>query len=79
MRQATISSPQNGFAWQWLAAIDGLHGRSEQARTNLIEYLKRNPGHTVSSLKSSEYSRNAVFWQERNRFYEGLGMAGLPE
>lgn len=79
MRQATISSPQNGFAWQWLAAIDGLHGRSEQAKTNLIEYLKRNPGHTVSSLKSSEYSRNAVFWQERNRFYEGLGMAGLPE
>lgn len=79
MRQATISSPQNGFAWQWLAAIDGLHGRSEQARTNLIEYLKRNPGHTVTSLKSSEYSRNAVFWQERNRFYEGLRMAGLPE
>ncbi|WP_369720368.1 winged helix-turn-helix domain-containing tetratricopeptide repeat protein [Bradyrhizobium sp. LLZ17] len=79
MRQATISSPQNGFAWQWLAAIDALHGRSEQARNNLIEYQKRIPAHTVTSLKASEPSRNAAFWQERNRFYEGLRMAGLPE
>ncbi|MCC8952848.1 winged helix-turn-helix domain-containing protein [Bradyrhizobium sp. Pear77] len=79
MRQAMISSPQNGFAWQWLAAIDALHGRSEQARNNLIEYQKRIPGSTVSSLKASEPSRNAAFWQERNRFYEGLRKAGLPE
>lgn len=79
MRQATISSPQNGFAWQWLAAIDALQGRSEQARNHLIEYQKTHPGDTVGSLKASEYSRNAVFWQERNRFYEGLRMAGLPE
>lgn len=79
MRQATISSPQNGFAWQWLAAIDGLHGRSEQARNHLIEYQKTHPGDTVGSLKASEYSRNAAFWEERNRFYEGLRMAGLPE
>ncbi|WP_198028270.1 transcriptional regulator [Bradyrhizobium sp. WSM1743] len=79
MRQATISSPQNGFAWQWLAAIDALHGRSEQAKANLIEYQKRSPGHTVSSLKASEYSRNPAFWLERNRFYDGLKLAGLPE
>ncbi|TYL82853.1 winged helix-turn-helix domain-containing protein [Bradyrhizobium cytisi] len=79
MRLATINSPQNGFAWQWLAAIDALHGRSEQARNNLVEYQKRIPGHTVSGLKASESSRNAAFWQERNRFYEGLRLAGLPE
>lgn len=79
MRQATISSPQNGFAWQWLAAMDALHGRSEQAKANLVEYQKRIPGHTVGSLKASEYSRNPAFWLERNRFYEGLKLAGLPE
>lgn len=79
MRQATISSPQNGFAWQWLAAIDALHGRTEQARTNLIEYQKRIPGHTLGSLKASEPSRHPAFWQERGRFYEGLKLAGLPE
>jgi len=79
MRQVTISSPQNGFAWQWLAAIDALHGRSEQAKVNLIEYQKRLPGHTVGSLKASEYSRDPTFWLERNRFYEGLKLAGLPQ
>lgn len=79
MRQATISSPQNGFAWQWLAAMDALQGRSEQAKANLVEYQKRIPGHTVGSLKASEYSRNPAFWLERNRFYEGLKLAGLPE
>jgi DNA-binding winged helix-turn-helix (wHTH) protein/TolB-like protein/Tfp pilus assembly protein PilF len=79
MRQATISSPQNGFAFQWLAAIDALHGRTEQARMNLIEYKKRIPGHTISSLRASEPSRHPAFWQERNRFYEGLKIAGLPQ
>ena len=79
MRQATISSPQNGFAWQWLAAIDALHGRIEQARMNLAEYQKRSPGHTVGALKASELSRHPAFWQGRNRFYEGLKLAGLPE
>ncbi|UPJ46950.1 winged helix-turn-helix domain-containing protein [Bradyrhizobium sp. 200] len=79
MRQATISSPQNGFAWQWLAAIDGLNGRTEQARLNLAEYQKRFPDHTIGSLKASEYSRYSAFWQGRNRFYEGLKLAGLPE
>ena len=79
MRQATISSPQNGFAWQWLAAIDALHGRIEQARMNLAEYQKRSPGHTVGTLKASEPSRHPAFWQGRNRFYEGLKLAGLPE
>ena len=79
MRQATISSPQNGFAWQWLAAIDALHGRTEQARMNLAEYQKRFPGHTIGGLRASELSRRPAFWQERNRFYEGLKLAGLPE
>jgi tetratricopeptide (TPR) repeat protein len=79
MRQATISSPQNGFAWQWLAAIDALHGRTEQAKMNLIEYEKRSPGQTISGLRASEPSRDPAFWQERNRFYEGLRIAGLPD
>ena len=79
MQRATISDPQNGFAWQWLAAIDALHGRAEQARINLAEYRKRSPGHTISGLKASELSRNPAFWQERQRFYDGLKLAGLPE
>jgi TolB-like protein/DNA-binding winged helix-turn-helix (wHTH) protein/Tfp pilus assembly protein PilF len=79
MRQAATLSPRNGFAWQWMAAIDALRDRPEQARLNLAEYRKYIPGHTVSSLKASEPSRNAAFWAERERFYDGLRKAGLPE
>jgi DNA-binding winged helix-turn-helix (wHTH) protein/TolB-like protein/Tfp pilus assembly protein PilF len=79
MRQSTTESPDNAFAWQWFAALDALNGRSDQARANLAEYLKRSSGHTIGNLKASELSRSATFWKERNRFYEGLRLAGLPE
>ena len=55
------------------------HGRTEQARINLAEYQKRFPGHTIGSLKATELSRHPTFWQGRNRFDEGLKLAGLPE
>jgi TolB-like protein/DNA-binding winged helix-turn-helix (wHTH) protein/Tfp pilus assembly protein PilF len=78
MRKAAVASPQNGFAWQWMAAIDALHGRLDQAKINLAEFGKSGHRHTVESLKASEPSRNATFWAARERFYEGLHKAGLP-
>lgn len=78
MRKASAANPNNGFAWQWMASIDALHGRDELARANLATYEKLIPGHTVSSLKATEPSKNAQFWAERERFYEGLRKAGLP-
>lgn len=78
MRRALAASPANGFAWQWMAAIDALHGRDEAAKANLAAFQKLIPGHTVSSLKATEPSKNAAFWAERERFYEGLRKAGLP-
>jgi hypothetical protein len=79
MRQAAIANPQNGFAWLWMAAIDALRDRPEQAKINLGEYLKLIPGHTIASLRASEPSRSPVFWAERERFYDGLRKAGLPD
>jgi ATP-dependent Lhr-like helicase len=54
-------------------------GLDEQARMNLAEYQNRFPGHTIGSLKATELSRHSAFWQGRNRFYEGLKLAGLPD
>jgi DNA-binding winged helix-turn-helix (wHTH) protein/TolB-like protein/Flp pilus assembly protein TadD len=79
MRQATIASPQNGFPWQWMAAIDALGGREAEARAHLAEYQRRLPGHTIAGLRASEPVRNEAFRQGRDRFYEGLRRAGLPE
>lgn len=79
MRKAVTAIPQNGFGWQWMAAIDALHGRDEQARANLARYEQIIPGHTVSTLRATEASTNPQFWAERDRFYVGLRKAGLPE
>lgn len=78
MRQAVTADPTYGFGWQWMAAIDALHGRDAPARDELARFRKLIPGHTVASLKASEPSRNPRFWAGRERLYEGLLKAGLP-
>jgi TolB-like protein/DNA-binding winged helix-turn-helix (wHTH) protein len=79
MRQATVLAPQNGFAWQWMASMNALNGKLDEARTHLSAFNERIPGRTVGNLKVSEPSTNATFWRERARFYDGLRLAGLPE
>jgi TolB-like protein/DNA-binding winged helix-turn-helix (wHTH) protein/Tfp pilus assembly protein PilF len=77
MRKAAAANPSNGFPWQWMAVIDALHGRDEPARSNLITFQKLIPNQTVSGLRATESSKSLAFWAERERFYEGLGKAGL--
>ncbi|MBS0452541.1 MAG: winged helix-turn-helix domain-containing protein [Proteobacteria bacterium] len=79
MQKAVAAIPKNGFGWQWMAAIDALHGRDEQAKANLAQYEQLIPGHTIGSLKATETSTDPRFWAERDRFYVGLHKAGLPE
>ncbi|MEJ8816152.1 winged helix-turn-helix domain-containing protein [Variovorax ureilyticus] len=79
MQKAVAAIPQNGFGWHWMAAIDALHGRDEQAKANLARYEQIIPGHTIGSLRATEVSTNPQFWVERNRFYAGLRKAGMHE
>jgi TolB-like protein len=79
MQKMVAGSPRIGFAYQWMAAIDALHGRQESARANLAQYRKLIAIQTVAGLKATERSRNPVFLAQRERFYDGLRLAGLPE
>jgi DNA-binding winged helix-turn-helix (wHTH) protein/TolB-like protein len=78
MRKAVAANANNGFGFQWMAAIDALHGRDEAAKVNLAAFQKLMPGHSVSGLKATEPAKSPIFWAERERFYEGLTKAGLP-
>jgi len=69
-------NPSGGFAHQWLAAIDALQG-SDECEVHLLAFCRRAPGHTLESLKSTERSWQPVFLSQRERFYEGLRLAGL--
>lgn len=77
MQQAVASNASNGFGWQWMAAMDALHGRHQEARVNLEKFKKLIPNHTVGSLKRTETATSPAFWAERERFYVGLAKAGL--
>jgi Tfp pilus assembly protein PilF len=79
LEKMVTANPRAGFAYLWMAAIDALHGRDEKARENLERYKHLIEIHTISGLKNIEHSRNAVFLTQRERFYDGLRKAGLPE
>jgi DNA-binding winged helix-turn-helix (wHTH) protein len=77
MHRSIELNPGGGFAHQWLAAIDALHG-CEECDAHLIAFCRRAPGHTTESLRATERSWHPVFRSQRERFYEGLRLAGLP-
>ncbi len=79
MEKMVVADPRVGFAYQWMAAIDALHGRDAKAYENLERYKQLIPIHTISGLKATERSKNPVFLAQRERFYDGLRKAGLPE
>jgi tetratricopeptide (TPR) repeat protein len=63
----------------WLAAALARLGRLEEAREQAHAGLELNPGFTIARLRSSAFSDNPVYLAGRERVYEGLRKAGLPE
>jgi tetratricopeptide (TPR) repeat protein len=60
------------------AALAGL-GRIEDAREAARAGLELNPSFTIARLRSMTFSDNPVYLAGRERVYEGLRKAGMPE
>jgi TolB-like protein len=63
----------------WLAAALARLGRVEEAREAARAGLELNPSFTIARLRSSAHSDNPVYLAGRERVYEGMRKAGLPE
>ena len=63
----------------WLAAALARLDRLEEARDAARAGLELNPGFTIARLRSSAFSDNPVYLAGRERVYEGMRKAGLPE
>jgi TolB-like protein/class 3 adenylate cyclase len=63
----------------WLAAALARLGRLEEAREAARAGLELNPSFTVARLRSSAHSDNTIYLAGRERVYEGMRKAGLPE
>jgi tetratricopeptide (TPR) repeat protein len=63
----------------WLAAALAHHGRRGEACERASAGLELNPSFTITRLRSSAFSDNPVYLAGRERVYEGMRMAGVPE
>ena len=79
LRRSTEANPNLGINYSLLAAVCSLDGRDEEARLALSECLRTRPTMTLSKLRASPFSTHPTYLAWRERFYEGLRKAGLPE
>jgi TolB-like protein/DNA-binding winged helix-turn-helix (wHTH) protein/Flp pilus assembly protein TadD len=70
------NSPVTQFC---LAATLAHLDRAEEAREAAHACLKLNPSFTIARFRSQPYSDNPVYLAGRERIYEGLHKAGIPE
>ena len=63
----------------WLAAALARLGRLKEASEQARAGLELDPGFTIARLRSSAFSDNPVYLAGRERVYDGLRKAGLPE
>jgi TolB-like protein/class 3 adenylate cyclase len=62
-----------------LAAALALLGAVDEARTAAKAALALNPGFTIRRLRGGKFSDNPIYLAGRERFYEGLRLADVPE
>ena len=66
-------------AYFYVAAALAHLGRHDEARAAAAAGLQNNPAYTLKGFRASSFSDNPTFLAQRERVYEGLRRAGLPE
>jgi TolB-like protein/class 3 adenylate cyclase len=80
LRRSTEANPELGTNYSALASAYSLACHNEEAGAALSEYRRRHPTVTINTMRSSpRYSDHPAYLAWRERFYDGLSKAGLPE
>ena|SRR5215217_2295374 len=79
LQRAVYLNPKSRFAHLFLASALALANRDEEARREIAEFRQLSPEFTLSRFKALEPSDKPAFLEQRQRVYEGLRRAGLPE
>jgi tetratricopeptide (TPR) repeat protein len=72
-------TPNSPMAHFYFATALGRAGRLEEARDEARAGLELNPGFTIARLRSLAVSDHPAYLAGRERLYEGLRKAGVPE
>ena len=79
LTRSVEGNPRSAFGRLFLACALGLSGRAAEARPHVAELQRMQPGFTIERMRAREPSDEPVFLAQRQRIYEGLRRAGLPE
>jgi tetratricopeptide (TPR) repeat protein len=78
-RRAALERPDHSVSHSWVASAAALMGDMATARNALAEFRRRLPQYTVASFRAERLCANALCEAQRERYYEGLRKAGLPD
>ena len=79
LRKSAEMNPNPALTQFFLAAASALTGRAAEAQEARNAGLRLDPNFTVARFRDEPRSKNATFLAQRERIYEGLSMAGVPE
>jgi adenylate cyclase len=81
LRRSVAASPESPTALPWLIAALALGGHDSEAREMLARYLALDLARikTVAQFKALDSSDNPRYLALRERFFDGLRRAGMPE
>jgi Flp pilus assembly protein TadD len=78
-RRSIETNRNNPLAYFCLAAALAHLGRHNEARAAVQAGLVFNPSFTVTRFRAGVPSDNPTFLAQRERFYDGMRKAGVPE
>ena len=79
LRKSAEMNPNLALTQFFLAAASALTGRAAEAQEARNAGLRLDPNFTVARFRDEPRSKNATFLAQRERIYEGLSLAGVPE
>jgi TolB-like protein/class 3 adenylate cyclase/tetratricopeptide (TPR) repeat protein len=79
LRKSVEMNPNVALTQFFLAAASAQSGRAGEAREARNAGLLLDPNFTVARFRNEPRSKNATFLAQRERIYEGLRLAGVPE
>lgn len=79
LRKSVEMNPNIALMQFFLAAASALSGRTDEASAARNAGLRLDPNFTVARFRDEQRSQNSTFLTQRERIYEGLRLAGVPE
>jgi len=80
LRKSLALNPGYSPALQFLTGAYAMQNLIKEARATLAAYLRTHPkANTITLLRANAQSTHPVYLAQRERLYEGMRRAGLPE